>query len=339
MAVLSSVGQTNRLLQVQNGLKEIQSALVNSKVAVLLVSPDFLASDFIHEHELGPLLKEATRGGAKILWVPVRESGYKKTPLKDYQAAVLDPSKPLAAMTPAGRDKAWVKICEEIERAVNPSRELFPKSSLKDVPSQPEPPIVEPLDDQKQEPPPKQAPQAQRNVLPVIGGIIAVMIVASVILYLWLSNNQPDEVKLGDKIFLRSREGSYVIAATQISKTNWPRLGNEGRVILTLLGNGPLRNESVVQIQSLESNLNGYDVLEADNHNCYYWKRDSDAKNQRWVIAKLDTSNPVLFYGDKIYLVNAYYDNERLTQNSQNGNYLTIDKEVDWWWILEKKRF
>ena len=100
-------------------LKEIQLVLANSKIAVLLVSPDFLASDFIHEHELGPLLKEATRGGVKILWVPVRESGYKKTPLKDYQAAVIDPSKPLAAMTPAGRDKAWVKICEEIERAVS----------------------------------------------------------------------------------------------------------------------------------------------------------------------------------------------------------------------------
>jgi hypothetical protein len=99
--------------------KEIQSALVNSRVAVLLVTPAFIASDFIHEHELGPLLKEATRGGVKILWIPVRESGYKKTPLKDYKAAVLDPSKPLAAMTQAGRDKAWVKICEEIEKAID----------------------------------------------------------------------------------------------------------------------------------------------------------------------------------------------------------------------------
>ena len=97
--------------------KEIQSALANSKVAVLLVSPDFLASDFIHEHELGPLLKEAEQGGVKILWVPVRESAYKQTPLKNYQA-VLDPGKPLAGMTKAKRDQAWVKICEEIEKAV-----------------------------------------------------------------------------------------------------------------------------------------------------------------------------------------------------------------------------
>jgi hypothetical protein len=81
------------------------------------VSPDFLACDFIHQHELGPLLKEAEQGGVKILWVPVRESAYKQTPLKNYQA-VLDPGKTLAGMTRAKRDQAWVRICEEIERAV-----------------------------------------------------------------------------------------------------------------------------------------------------------------------------------------------------------------------------
>jgi len=114
--------------------REIQSAFTNSKMAVLLVSPDFLASDFIHERELGPLLKEAEQGGVKILWVPVRESAFKQTPLK-YQA-VLDPSKPLATMTKAKRDRAWVKICEEIQKAVIPLKEPFSEDSLKDAISQ-----------------------------------------------------------------------------------------------------------------------------------------------------------------------------------------------------------
>jgi tetratricopeptide (TPR) repeat protein len=100
-------------------LTEIKSALTNTKVAVLLVTPDFIASDFIHDYELGPLLEEAKHGGVRILWVPVRASSYKKTALRDYQA-VLNPAQPLANMTEAERDQTWVKICEEIEKAVNP---------------------------------------------------------------------------------------------------------------------------------------------------------------------------------------------------------------------------
>jgi hypothetical protein len=63
-----------------------------------------------------------------------------------------------------------------------------PKNSLKDFSSQSAPPIVAPPVGQKPEPPPKQAPPAHRNVLPVIGGILAVVIVASVILFLWHFN-------------------------------------------------------------------------------------------------------------------------------------------------------
>ena len=95
---------------------EIQESLARTKVAVLLVTPNFLASDFIHEHELGPLLSQATKGGIRILWIPVRASSYEETALRDYQA-LSSPDKPLAQMK-AERDAAWVKICSEIKKAI-----------------------------------------------------------------------------------------------------------------------------------------------------------------------------------------------------------------------------
>lgn len=97
-------------------LDEILAALASTKVAVLLVTASFLASDFIHEHELGLLLKEAEAGGVRILWIPVRACLWKASPLKHYQA-VISPDTPLAEMT-AERDKAWVKVCEAIQEAL-----------------------------------------------------------------------------------------------------------------------------------------------------------------------------------------------------------------------------
>lgn len=108
--------------QIQPGSKwfeKITSALENAKVAVLLVTPNFLASDFIHQHELTPLLTQAEAGGTAIHWIHVRASSYQKSPVHQYQA-VIDPAKPLAEMK-AERDAAWVSICKSIEHAVNTS--------------------------------------------------------------------------------------------------------------------------------------------------------------------------------------------------------------------------
>ncbi len=112
--------------QIQAGSQwfdQIKVALSSAKVAVLLVTPSFLASDFIYNEELIPLLKDAERGGVKILWIPVRPSAYEISPLQKYQAAI-DPAKPLALMK-AERDIAWVRICKEIAAAV-PTPRAFP---------------------------------------------------------------------------------------------------------------------------------------------------------------------------------------------------------------------
>jgi hypothetical protein len=96
---------------------EIKSALAKAKVAVLLVTPNFLASEFIHEHELCPLLKRVEEDGMKILWIPVRACSYEKSAIAKYQA-VIEPKKPLAEMR-AERDRAWVRICEAIANAAD----------------------------------------------------------------------------------------------------------------------------------------------------------------------------------------------------------------------------
>jgi hypothetical protein len=99
-----------------NWFTEIRESLARAKVAILLITPSFLASDFIHEHELGPLLSQAEKGGVRILWVPVRAAAYDETALKDYQA-LSSADKPLAQMK-AERDEAWVRICKEIKKAI-----------------------------------------------------------------------------------------------------------------------------------------------------------------------------------------------------------------------------
>lgn len=108
--------------QIEPGSKwfdEIQAALARTSVAVMLVSSNFLASDFIHEHELGVFLKEAEAGGVTILWVLTGACSYEETPLKDYQAVVSPPGKPFAQMRKPDRDAAWLAVCKTINQAVN----------------------------------------------------------------------------------------------------------------------------------------------------------------------------------------------------------------------------
>jgi hypothetical protein len=94
--------------------EDIEKALATAKAAVLLVSPDFLASDFISAHELPRLLEAAKDEGLKILWLAVRSSMYQNTEVERYQA-LNDPGRPLAEFSRALRDKALVEICERIK--------------------------------------------------------------------------------------------------------------------------------------------------------------------------------------------------------------------------------
>jgi len=100
-----------------NWREEIEKALAAAKVAVLLVSPDFLASDFIADNELPPLLDAAEAEGLTIIWIPLTYSGYEETEIEKYQSAH-PPNKPLDSLNPAQENQAWVKICQQIKAAI-----------------------------------------------------------------------------------------------------------------------------------------------------------------------------------------------------------------------------
>jgi TIR domain len=111
--------------------EEIETALKQARVAVLLVSPHYLASDFIAYQELPKMFAAAESEGLKVIWVAVSACAYLETDIKHFQAAN-DPTRPLDCLKPAKLNEALVKICEAISTAVDiPSGCAEPAAEVK----------------------------------------------------------------------------------------------------------------------------------------------------------------------------------------------------------------
>lgn len=122
--------------------KEITKALARTKVAVLLISADFLASDFIAKNELPPLLAVAEAEGTLILPVIVSPSRFEKTSLGQFQS-VNPPSQPLISLSRTEQEAYLVKVTEAIEQALKLMDNIAstPNGSHYLTPSVPKPPM------------------------------------------------------------------------------------------------------------------------------------------------------------------------------------------------------
>lgn len=99
---------------------EIEKALNAAAIGVLLISADFVASDFIANHELPPLLAAAQDRGLTILSLIVGPSRFKRMPELSRFQAVNDPDRPLIGLSKAEQETELLKLANRIEDLAGP---------------------------------------------------------------------------------------------------------------------------------------------------------------------------------------------------------------------------
>lgn len=94
---------------------KIEEALAAAGAALLLVSQNFLASDFIRDHELYQLLENVDH----VFWVAVSASTVEfEDQITQYQAAHHDP--PLDQLDDGEQNQAFLAIVRQIKAAMAP---------------------------------------------------------------------------------------------------------------------------------------------------------------------------------------------------------------------------
>lgn len=173
-----------------------------------------------------------------------------------------------------------------------------------------------------------------KSTLPLLLGVISTK--------LGLSSPKPPiskSVQFGDRFYLRNQNGQYIVGADESWGLNgvqyYPRLGNTGKVALEFRGGiGNVENGMIVQIKTTEEFVGKYNVLGAwTTPSCYYYSTETNYQQQNWQIFKKNPNDKLIQDGDQVYFKNIYYKDQNLVSN---GLYLTTNKDIDEFWIIEK---
>jgi hypothetical protein len=97
---------------------ELKNNLDDASIAILLVSADFLASDFIVNNELPPLLLRAESRGLKILPVVLKPCGFARDPVLSSFQAANDPMNPLLGLSHIEQELIYDRIAAEVMQEI-----------------------------------------------------------------------------------------------------------------------------------------------------------------------------------------------------------------------------
>jgi len=108
----------SRILPGQKWQEEIEKAMTDVKVALLLVDADFFASEFISTKELPRLLKAAEEEGATILIIVIGHCPFKHSTLSDYQT-LNKPDIPVSAMSLNDQERLWAMTADQVWQVIH----------------------------------------------------------------------------------------------------------------------------------------------------------------------------------------------------------------------------
>ena len=98
--------------------KEIEKALERANVAILLVSADFLASDFITDNELPPLLRNAEERGTRVVPLIVKPCRFTRDKNLRVFQSVNDPKRALILLPAGQQELIYDQVAAEVEKSM-----------------------------------------------------------------------------------------------------------------------------------------------------------------------------------------------------------------------------
>jgi hypothetical protein len=107
------VWSDRRIRPGETGRSEIATAIDKARVAILLVSADFLASDFIADHELPPLILRAKHDGAVLLPIILSACRFQESALGEIQA-VNSPGIPVNSLPEHEQETLFLQLSRAV---------------------------------------------------------------------------------------------------------------------------------------------------------------------------------------------------------------------------------
>ena len=113
---LISVWHDRTILPGQEWDREIDENLENADIVLLLVSPDFLASDYAYSREMLRAVERHESRSATVVPIILRPSDWQSSPLGSLEAL---PSKGHPVTLWPNRDKAWLDVAQGLRRLIS----------------------------------------------------------------------------------------------------------------------------------------------------------------------------------------------------------------------------